>query len=62
MFSAPTKYRVVKITHSSSEVVLRTTKHTVIYPDLGLSLEVIAVRPVVSGLLGVDMAGARHGP
>jgi hypothetical protein len=62
MFFAPIKYRVVKITHSSSEVILRTTKHTVIYPDSGLSLEVIAVRPVVSGLPGVDMAGARHGP
>jgi hypothetical protein len=31
MFSAPTKYRVVKITRSSSEMVLRTMKHTVVY-------------------------------
>jgi hypothetical protein len=27
--------RVVKIAHSNSEVVLRTTKHVVIYPSLG---------------------------
>jgi hypothetical protein len=32
MFSALVKYMVVKITHSSSEVILRTMKHTVIYP------------------------------
>jgi hypothetical protein len=41
------KNRVVKITHSSFEVVLRTTKHTMIYPGSGPSLEVIALRPVV---------------
>jgi hypothetical protein len=40
VFFAPARYRVVKITDSSSEVVLRTTKHTVIYPDLGPSSEV----------------------
>jgi hypothetical protein len=40
------KNRVVKIVHSSSEVVLRTTKHTIIYPGLGLTLEVIAIRPM----------------
>jgi Na+/melibiose symporter-like transporter len=39
------KNRVVKIVHSSSDVVLRTTKHTLIYPGLGPSLEVIALRP-----------------
>jgi hypothetical protein len=32
-----------KITHSSSEVVLRTTKHTMIYPALGPSLKIIAL-------------------
>jgi hypothetical protein len=46
VFSAPTTYRVVKITHSTSEVVLQTTKHTMIYPGLGPFLEVIAIRPV----------------
>jgi hypothetical protein len=38
------KNKVVKIARSSSGVVLRTTKHTVIYPGLG-SLNVIALRP-----------------
>jgi hypothetical protein len=32
---------VVKIMHSSYEMVLRTTKHTMIYPSSGPSLEVI---------------------
>jgi hypothetical protein len=32
VFSAPTNYRVVKIARSSSEVVLRTMKHTMTYP------------------------------
>jgi hypothetical protein len=42
------KNRVVKIAHSSSEVVLQTTnKHTIIYPGLGPCLEVIALRPAV---------------
>jgi hypothetical protein len=41
------KYRVVKITYLSSEVILRTTNHTVIYPNLGTSLEVITLRPTV---------------
>jgi hypothetical protein len=40
------KNRVVKIVHSSSEVVLQTIKHMVIYPGSGPSLEVIALRPV----------------
>jgi hypothetical protein len=47
VFFAPTRYRVVKIAHSRFEVVLRTTKRTVIYPSSGPSLEVIALRPVV---------------
>jgi S-methylmethionine-dependent homocysteine/selenocysteine methylase len=38
------KKKVAKITRSSSEVVLRTTKHIMIYPNSGLSLEVIALR------------------
>jgi hypothetical protein len=41
------KNKVVKITHSSSEVVLRTTKDTMIYPSLVPSLEVIALSVVV---------------
>jgi hypothetical protein len=41
------KNRVVKIARSNSEMVLRTIKHTMIYPSSGLSLEVIALRPVV---------------
>jgi hypothetical protein len=47
LFFAPTRYRVVKIARSSYEVVLRTMKHTVIYPGTGPSLEVIALRIVV---------------
>jgi hypothetical protein len=47
LFSAPANYGVVKIMHSSSEVVLRTIEHTMIYPGLGLSLEVITLYPVV---------------
>jgi hypothetical protein len=39
VFSAPAKYGVVKIARSSSEAVLRTMKHTVIYPSSGPSLE-----------------------
>jgi hypothetical protein len=41
------KNRVVKITHSSFELVLQTTKHTMIYPSLGPFLEVIALCTVV---------------
>jgi hypothetical protein len=41
------KNRVVKITCSSSEVVLQTTKHIMIYPSSGPSLEVIALRSVL---------------
>jgi hypothetical protein len=37
---------VVKIVCYSSEVVLRTAKYIMIYPDLGPSLEVIALRQV----------------
>jgi hypothetical protein len=44
---AMARYRVVKIAYSYSEVVLRTTKHTMVYPGSGPSLEVIALRPVV---------------
>jgi hypothetical protein len=38
---------VVKITRSSSEMVLRTTEHTTTYPGSGPSLEVIGLRPAV---------------
>jgi hypothetical protein len=46
-FSAPTKYRLVKIVCSSSEMVLHTIKHTMIYPGSDFSLEVIVLCPVV---------------
>jgi hypothetical protein len=39
------KNRVVKIVRSSSEVVLLTIKHTMIYPGSGPSMEVTALRP-----------------
>jgi hypothetical protein len=38
---------VVNITCSSFKVVLGTMKHTMIYPDLVPSLEVIVLCPVV---------------
>jgi hypothetical protein len=47
MFFALARYRVLKIARSCFEVVLRTTKHTMVYLDLGPSLEVIALRPAV---------------
>jgi hypothetical protein len=47
MFFALTNYGVVKITRSSSKVVLQTVKHTMIYPGSGPSSEVIALRPTV---------------
>jgi hypothetical protein len=46
-FFAPAGYIMVKIVHSSYEVVLQTTKHTVIYPDSGPSLEAITLHPMV---------------
>jgi hypothetical protein len=47
VFSAPARYRVVKIARSSSDVVLRTIKHTLIYPGLDPSSEVINLCLVV---------------
>jgi hypothetical protein len=47
VFFAPTRYRVVKITRCSFEVVLRTMKHTMIYPDSDPSLEVLTLHLVV---------------
>jgi hypothetical protein len=47
VFATPANYGVVKIMHSSSVVVLRTMKHTMIYPSSGPSLEVIALCLVV---------------
>jgi hypothetical protein len=44
---ASARYKVVKIAHSCSEMVLRTTKHTMIYPGSDPSLEVIALRLAV---------------
>jgi hypothetical protein len=45
VFFPPTRYMVFKIAHSCSEVVLRTTKYTMIYLGSGPSLEVIALCP-----------------
>jgi hypothetical protein len=45
VFFAPARYRVVKMMCSSSEMVLQTTKHTMIYPGSGPSLKVIVLRP-----------------
>jgi hypothetical protein len=47
VFLAPARYRVVKIACSSSEVVLCTTKHMVIYPGPGPSSKVIAIHLTV---------------
>jgi hypothetical protein len=47
VFFAPTNYGVVKIARSSFKVVLQTIKHTMIYPILGPSSEVIAIYPMV---------------
>jgi hypothetical protein len=47
VFFILTRYIMVKIMHSYSEVVLRTTEHTMVYPGSDPSLEVIALRPVV---------------
>jgi hypothetical protein len=47
VFFAPARYRVVKITRSSSDVVLRTMKHIVIYLGSDPSMVVIALRSVV---------------
>jgi hypothetical protein len=47
VFFSLVRYRVVKITHSYFKVVLRTTKHTIVYHGSGPSMEVIALRPAV---------------
>jgi hypothetical protein len=47
VFFAPARYMEVKIARSYSEVVSQTTKHTMIYPGSGPSLEVIALCPEV---------------
>jgi hypothetical protein len=47
VFFTLARYRVVKIMHSCSKVVLLTTKHTMVYPGLGPSLEVIALHLAV---------------
>jgi hypothetical protein len=47
VFSAPANYGVVNIARSSSMVVLRTMKHTMIYPGSDPSSEVIALCPMV---------------
>jgi hypothetical protein len=41
------RYRVVKITRSYTEVVLRITKHTIVYPGSSPSSEVIALHLAV---------------
>jgi hypothetical protein len=47
VFSTPANYGVVKITRSSSEMVLLTIEHIMINPGSGPFLEVIVIRPVV---------------
>jgi hypothetical protein len=47
VFSTLAKYMVVKIARSSSEVVLWTMKHMVIYSGLAPSLKVIALRLMI---------------
>jgi hypothetical protein len=47
VFFSTDKNRVVKIAHSSSKMVLRTIEHTMIYPGLGPSFEVVALHPAV---------------
>jgi hypothetical protein len=47
VFFAPARYRVVKIACSCPEVVLQTTKHTMVYPSSSSSLEVIVLCPAV---------------
>jgi hypothetical protein len=47
VFFTPTRYMVIKIMCSSSEVVLRTRKYTLIYLGLCPSSNVIAIRLVV---------------
>jgi hypothetical protein len=47
VFFAPARYGVIKIAHSHSEMVLRTTKHNKFYPGSGPSLEVIALHLTV---------------
>jgi hypothetical protein len=47
VFFAPAGYRVVKIAHSYSEVVLRTIKDTMIYLGSDPSLKIITIRPVI---------------
>jgi hypothetical protein len=41
------KNRVIKIVRFSFDMALQTTKHTMIYPGSGTSLEVIALRLAV---------------
>jgi hypothetical protein len=47
VFFAPARYRVVRISHFYSEMVLQTKKHTMDYPGLGPTLEVITLRQMV---------------
>jgi hypothetical protein len=47
MIFSPARYRVVKITRFSFEVVLRIMKHTVIYPDSDPSLKIIVLRHMI---------------
>jgi hypothetical protein len=47
VFFCTGKNKVVKVVRSNSEIVLRTTMHTMIYPGSGPSLEVIALRLAV---------------
>jgi hypothetical protein len=44
---SPARYRLVKITRFCSEVVLRSIKHTTVYPGSGPFLKVIVLRLAV---------------
>jgi hypothetical protein len=44
---SPARYRVVKIMHSSFEVVLQTMKHIMVYRCSGPYSKVIGMRPVI---------------
>jgi hypothetical protein len=47
VFFAPASYRLVKIVHSCFELVLRTKKHTMVYPGSDTSLGIIALHIAV---------------
>jgi hypothetical protein len=50
VFFASARYRVVRIVCSYSKVVLRTTKHTIVYSGSGPSLKVIVLHPATTAI------------